>query len=276
MLLVLAGSQRLVARTGRPVKCTVSDFSFWCREDREFRTVDDYLSCPAPQKAPSHFPEPRSTLLQLDHITIAADSLADGVAYVEAALGVRIPFGGTHPLMGTHNHLLRPGDTLFLEIIAPDPAAGPLPRRRWFSLDDPKLRGELSPSPRLLTWVLAADDIEAALREVPHAAGPAVTVTRGDLKWLISVPSDGSMPFGGAFPTMIQWPRGPHPASRMPDLGCSLAGFEIAHPEAERIGRWLQPYLADPRVRFVAAEQPSLRATTRTPQGERRLGRREG
>jgi len=50
----------------------------------------------------------------------------------EAALGVTIPFGGVHPLMGTHNHLLRLGAALFLEIIAPDPAAGPLPRPRWF------------------------------------------------------------------------------------------------------------------------------------------------
>ena len=114
-------------------------------------------------------------LLQLDHFTVAAESLRAGVAHAEAALGVSIPFGGVHPLMGTHNHLLRLGEALFLEIIAPDPAAGPLPRRRWFSLDDPKLRAELAVSPRLLTWVVATDDIETALRQVPHAAGPAVT-----------------------------------------------------------------------------------------------------
>jgi Glyoxalase-like domain len=63
-------------------------------------------------------------MLQLDHITVAADTLAAGVAHAEAALGVTIPFGGAHPLMGTHNHLLRLGETLFLEVIAPDPNAG--------------------------------------------------------------------------------------------------------------------------------------------------------
>jgi Glyoxalase-like domain len=211
-------------------------------------------------------------MLQLDHITIAADTLAAGVAHAEAALGVKIPFGGAHPLMGTHNHLLRLGDNLFLEIIAPDPAAGPLTRRRWFGLDDPALRTELAAGPRFTTWVVATDDIERSLREVPHAVGPAVTVTRGDLKWLIGVPNDGAMPFGGAFPTIIQWPRGPHPASRMPDLGCSLVSFEVAHSEAAEIGRSLQPHFNDARVRFVTAANVSMSATIRTPQGERRLG----
>jgi hypothetical protein len=210
-------------------------------------------------------------MLQLDHITIAADKLADGVAYAEAALGVKAPYGGAHPMMGTHNHLLRLGDTLFLEIIAPDPAAGPLSRRRWFSLDDPTVRAELAAGPRFSTWVVASDDIEKSLREVPHAVGPAVTVTRGDLKWLIGVPNDGAMPFGGAFPTLIQWPRGPHPASRMPDLGCSLVSFEVAHPEAVAIRDALQPCLNDARVRFMSEPRASLRATIRTPQGERRL-----
>ena len=170
--------------------------------------------------------------------------------------------------MGTHNHLLRLGDTLFLEIIAPDPATGPLSRRRWFALDDPKLRAELAISPRLVTWVVATDDIETALREVPHAAGPAVTVdARRSGMADVGVPDDGSMPFGGAFPTLIQRPRrGPHPASGMPDLGCSLVSFEIAHPDAELIGRSLQAIL-----------RRSARAVFARPQGRRsppRSGRR--
>ena len=206
-------------------------------------------------------------MLQIDHITVAADSLRAGVAHAEAALGVTIPFGGVHPLMGTHNHLLRLGDTLFLEIIAPDPAAAPLSRRRWFALDDVTQRAELAVSPRLATWVVATGDIEASLREVPHAAGPAIRVTRGELAWLISVPPDGAMPFDGAFPTLIQWPAGPHPASRMPDLGCSLVALEVAHPETELISQSLRPFLSESRVRFAAAKGTSLRAMIKTPKG---------
>jgi glyoxalase-like protein len=207
-------------------------------------------------------------VLCIDHITLAANSLAEGVAYAESALGFNILAGGTHPLMGTHNHLLRLGETLFFEVIAPDPAARPA-RPRWFSLDDAAARARLSMSPRLITWVVSTPDIDAALGQVPHAAGPAIVLTRGDLTWRISVPSDGSMPFDGAFPSLIQWPPGPHPASRMADLGCSLVALDIAHPQAETIQRSLQPFFDDPRVTFNDAPEPAMTAVISTPQGHR-------
>jgi hypothetical protein len=210
-------------------------------------------------------------MLNLDHITVAANDLAEGAAYVEQALGIAPPAGGAHPLMGTHNHLLRLSETSFLEVIAPDPQA-PTPKRpRWFALDDPQTHAALAVSPRLVTWVVNTSDIESSLADIPRAARPAITVTRGHLEWLISVPPDGSMPFGGAFPTVIQWPEGPHPASRMPDLGCALVAFEIRHPAADTIRTSLAGFLDDPRVRFSHAREPSFRAVIRTPSGEREL-----
>ncbi|MCS3731892.1 VOC family protein [Bradyrhizobium betae] len=210
-------------------------------------------------------------MLHLDHITVAANDLAEGVAYVEKALGLAPPAGGSHPLMGTHNHLLRLSETSFLEVIAPDPQASAPSRPRWFALDDPQTHAALASSPKLMTWVVSTSDITSALAKIPQAAGPAITVTRGDLEWLISVPPDGSMPFGGAFPTVIEWPEGPHPASRMPDLGCALVAFEIRHPEADTIRAALAGFLDDPRVRFSHAPEPSFRAVIRTPRGEREL-----
>ena len=59
----------------------------------------------------------------IDHITVTAATLEAGARAVEQALGVRALSGGTHPRMGTHNLLLRLGDTLFLEIIAIQPEA---------------------------------------------------------------------------------------------------------------------------------------------------------
>jgi hypothetical protein len=210
-------------------------------------------------------------MLRLDHITVAANDLAEGAAYVEEALGIAPPAGGAHPLMGTHNHLLRLSETSFLEVIAPDQSAPGPARPRWFGLDDPRTHATLAASPRLMTWVVNTSDITSALAKIPQAARPAITVTRGQLEWLISVLPDGSMPFDGAFPTIIEWPKGPHPASRMADLGCSLVAFEILHPEADAIRAALTGFLNDPRIGFRPASEPAFRAVIRTPRGDRQL-----
>ncbi|CAN5706615.1 VOC family protein [soil metagenome] len=211
------------------------------------------------------------TALLLDHIALAARRLADGVAYAEAALGVAVPAGGRHPLMGTHNHLLRLGAGLFLEVIAPDPDAPPPARARWFGLDDPQMRADLARSPRLVTWIVRTPSIEEALGTVEGAAAPAVRLTRGALSWLILVPQDGSMPQGGAFPTIIEWPSGPHPAERMHDHGCRLTRLTVEHPRGLQIARALEGHLRDNRVRFREAPGIRLEAEIATPDGPRLL-----
>ena len=59
---------------------------------------------------------------QLDHLVTMANSLDEGVAWCEATLGVTPGPGGEHPLMGTHNRLLRIDSDAFshayLELIA--------------------------------------------------------------------------------------------------------------------------------------------------------------
>lgn len=187
-------------------------------------------------------------LLIFDHITIAATHIEEGVAYAESLLNISIPAGGRHLSMGTRNHLLRLGDDLFLEVIAPDPEITLLSRRRWYGLDSPQMQAALAISPRIVTWVVRTVSIADALVSIVGAAGPAVSVTRGDLSWLISIPDDGSMPFDGAFPTLIQWPKAPHPANSMKDFGCRLVRFTVEHPQGEKITGLLSPYLKDERV----------------------------
>ena len=46
---------------------------------------------------------------ELDHLVVAARTLEEGAAWVEAALGVKTLPGGKHPLMGTHNRVLSIG-----------------------------------------------------------------------------------------------------------------------------------------------------------------------
>jgi hypothetical protein len=206
----------------------------------------------------------------LDHLTVAALTLEQGVEHVRRSLGVVVPRGGKHPLMGTHNGLMRLGDGVFLEIIAPDPDATPQ-RTRWFALDDPAMRERLKLTPQLISWVVRVPDLKAALGEVDPSAGEAVPLTRGQLSWLISVSRDGSMPFGGAFPTLIEWPAGPHPALGMADLGCRLQNLAIAHPDNAGLAAALAPIFRDDRVTIGCDATVRLRATIQTPDGLREL-----
>lgn len=210
------------------------------------------------------------TLAVLDHLTVAALTLEAGVEHVRHCLGVIVPPGGKHPLMATHNCLMRLGEGIFLEIIAPDHDATPQ-RPRWFALDDPAMRARLKLAPRLVSWVMRVPDLHAALRGLDKSAGEAVPLTRGSLSWLISVPSDGSMAFGGAFPTLIEWPPGPHPAAQMADLGCRFEQLAIAHPDSADLTDALAPLFRDDRVSISGNDTVRLRATIKTPDGPREL-----
>jgi hypothetical protein len=203
----------------------------------------------------------------LDHLVVAAPTLAAGAAWVRAALGVDLHPGGLHARMGTHNLLLRLGPDVYLEVIATDPAAPPPGRPRWFGLD------ALAPNaePRLAAWVARAADLDAAVAASPEPLGPVEAMARGDLRRRLTVPPDGSLPLGEAGPLLIEWETGPHPAARLPDDGCALIGLTVTHPEPERVRRLLAAIgLAGP-VAVVADEAVALAAEVQTPAGVRWL-----
>jgi Glyoxalase-like domain len=200
---------------------------------------------------------PRS---EIDHIAVAAPTLEDGVGWVRERLGVEPQRGGRHERMGTHNCLMRLGEKLYLEVIAIDPAAPDPGRPRWFDLDRNASTG-------LRTWVARTDDIQGC-----GWAGTPERMTRGALHWMISVTADGSMPMDGVAPTLIQWPAGArHPASAMPDAGCSLARLEGFHPEAAAIGTMLERIGFEGPFTASKSEIPRLIAHIATPRGMRTL-----
>lgn len=157
----------------------------------------------------------------LDHLVVAARTVEEGAAWVEAALGVRMQPGGKHPLMGTHNRLLAIGRGRYLEVIAIDPDAPPPGRPRWFGLDEPAMHARLARGAALIHWAERTDDLEAALRDYPEPV-EVLEATRGDLAWRITVPPDGRLPCAGACPTLIQWKGSAHPAHRLPPSGAEL------------------------------------------------------
>jgi Glyoxalase-like domain len=155
---------------------------------------------------------------------------------VQQALGVIPQAGGEHSRMGTHNLLLRLGEASYLEVIAPNPAAPHPGRPRWFEIDE----YDAGAAARLATWAVRTDDIRKTVAEMPEEMGPVEVMSRGDLEWLITVPSNGKLLLDGVGPALIQWPIGRHPASNLIDVGCRLLGLEVFHAEPARVFKLLK------------------------------------
>lgn len=210
------------------------------------------------------------TACEIDHLVITAPSLSAGAEFVEQMLGVTPQVGGEHPRMGTHNLLLRLGDTLYLEVIAPNPQAPPPNRPRWFGLDS------LSPDaqPALTSWVVRTTDIRDSADVSSEPLGEIEAMSRGSLDWLITIPTDGVVPLKGVAPALIEWRTDSHPASKLQDQSLSLFLLEIIHPEPARITRLVSSLGLDGSVSVlptIGSAAPHLVAHINTPQGLRRL-----
>jgi len=214
--------------------------------------------------------------LALDHLVVAARTLAEGTQWCEATLGVAPGQGGRHALFGTHNALVKIASAAFprayLEIIAIDPgadAAARLPRPRWFALDEPGLQARIAAAPRLVHWVARSEEPaahRAAFAAAGHDPGTPLQAWRdtphGRLEWEITVPADGALACGGALPTLIRW-RGAHPVDALPAAPVRLRVLQL---------RGLPPRSGElfglAGVQHDAAPGPALRAVLDTPRGQ--------
>jgi hypothetical protein len=206
----------------------------------------------------------------IDHIVITAPSLPVGAEYVRQSLGLAPQIGGEHQRMGTHNMLLRVGEAMYIEVIAVNPNAPRPNRRRWFDLD----RTNANSMPGLATWVARTNDIRSAVLESRLQLGEIESMSRGQFNWLITIPADGSLPFQGIAPSLIQWLNEHHPVDKLPDSGCSLIRLEGFHPDADKIAGLLRSigFEGEFSVSPLSGQkQPYLVAHIQTPGGVRQL-----
>ncbi|MEH6471929.1 MAG: VOC family protein [Halopseudomonas sp.] len=211
---------------------------------------------------------------KIDHLVIAAETLSQGIAYVKQCLGVVIPYGGEHPKMGTHNHLMQLGDDTFLEVIAINPEMTAPETPRWFGLDDPFVRRQIAARPALIGWVVNSSNIDTFLNQANFSFGKSELITRGELSWNFGLPDDGRLLAGGMLPYVMEWHCDTHPANNMADLGCRFEALEIHHPQPCWLRAVLDSVDAAGLVKIVAlpaGRAPYLVVHIRTPEGVKQL-----
>jgi len=157
------------------------------------------------------------TNVQIDHFMWGAPDLDHGIAQAARLFGVTAAPGGSHPGLGTRNALLSLGDSVYLEIIAPDPEQ---------SLEGTfgERLGSLE-SCELITWAASSRELDAVSRELlSHGLacrGPVRThrATPGgeQLAWDLLFPD--APHWAGTFPFFIDWLECPHPATINPSAG---------------------------------------------------------
>ncbi len=165
----------------------------------------------------------------LDHLIVGAASLAEGVAFVRAELGVEPRYGGRHPGAGTENALISLGGRRYLEVLAPAPGEE-LARglAGLAALERPTLWG----------WAIGTDDA-GALAVIADQLGIVHTpVTGGDRQR-----ADGTyvrwrnlavqLALGDAAPFFIEWSAdSPHPSEDAP-TGVTLRALNVLHPDPD-------------------------------------------
>ena len=199
---------------------------------------------------------------RLDHLVISSDELTRGRSWVEQVLDIHMGPRGVHEAMGTHNHLVALDRGAYLEVIATDPEAPRPDRPRWFDLD------RFNGGPRLTNWVVACDDLDAALAQAPDGVGRIMSFTRGPYAWRMAVPDNGVLPFDGGFPALMEW-QSDHPAPALVQAGLKLRRLRITHPHATALQQALAPFAAAlDNVAIVQGERPGMTAELTTPSGE--------
>ena len=203
----------------------------------------------------------------LDHLTVIAPSLGEGVSHVRDCLGLDVPFGTRHDYMGTHNHRLQLGSGVYLEIVALDPDGLEPARARWFGLDDERaVRADWEEGRRLRGWVAATDRLEAVVAAHPFF-GEILPLPPSDPVFAFAVPADGSLPLDGAAPSLIDHRGDPTSMADIPDLGVRLRTLTLEHPEPTAVEALYRELRIDRPPTVVRGSSVRYRACVETSAG---------
>lgn len=211
-------------------------------------------------------------MLKLDHITVIAPTLIEGVSHVRNCLDLDVPFGTRHDYMGTHNHRLQLGNRVYLEIVALDPDGIEPGRARWFGLDDQEsVRADWNDGRRLRGWVAGTDDIDSVVSTRRAIFGDAVPLPTAHPTFAFAIPEDGSLPLDGAAPSIIDRRGEPTSMAEIPDLGARLRSLTLEHPDPAAIEALYHELSIDHPPAIVQGPKVRYRAQIETPAGLKEL-----
>ena len=211
-------------------------------------------------------------MLKLDHITVIAPTLIEGVLHVQNCLNIAVPFGTRHDYMGTHNHRLQLGNTVYLEIVALDPEGAAPRRSRWFGLDnEEKVRAYWNEGRRLRGWVANTDAIDSVVSTYGAIFGDKVSLPTADPIFDFTIPRDGSLPLDGAAPSIIDHRGDPTSMAAIPDLGARLHSLTLEHPNPTAVKRLYRELAIMHPPLIVQAPTLRYQAIIETPDGLKEL-----
>lgn len=211
-------------------------------------------------------------MLALDHLIVVAPTLDEGVAHVRSCIDLDVPFGARHPYMGSHNHLLQLGDSVYLEIVAIDPQGARPDRPRWFGLDDREaVAAEWDAGRRLRGWVARTDDLDRVLEGRERLFGKKVSLPWTEPTFDFAIADDGSLPLDGAAPCLIDRRGKPRSMATIADRGARLRSFSLQHPDADGVALLYGELGIDRPPSVTQGSELRFRAEIETPRGSRTL-----
>jgi hypothetical protein len=174
--------------------------------------------------------------------------------------------------MGTHNHRLQLGNSVYLEIVARDPEGADPDRPRWFGLDDrEKVRTEWNEGRRLRGWVANTDAMDSVLATHGAIFGDEVPLPPGDPNFAFTIPKDGSLPLDGLAPSIIDHRGDSSYVVSIPDLGARLQSFTLECPDPSSIRVLYHELAIELPPVIIQAPKVRYRAIIKTPNGLREL-----
>ncbi len=187
-------------------------------------------------------------MIALDHVVIAARTLAEGCDFLEAQFNTNLAPGGQHLGFGTHNRLLKLGPSCYLELIALDPEQPNPAKKPLFGLGTVEMASTLAQGPKLIAWAASTTGLNSTLdsNEI-NLFGEPISMQRGSLRWLITHRADGAA-LPDYLPTLIDWQDAAHPCTRLPDSPIELTRLTVKTRGAAL--QWFEGKLNDNTVKI--------------------------